>query len=158
MENIWTNPRSSAFGGLAELTTLKCVRLSSNATLPTRATPGSAGLDLYAAAPVYLLPNQRVLVPTDLQILVPPGYCGRITSRSGQSYSHNVDVITGLLDADYTGNVGVLLHNFGLFTYFAPVKTKIAQIVIDKICYPSVQEVSALPTTDRGACGFGSTG
>ena len=87
-------------------------KLSSNAQLPTRATSGSAGYDLYAAESYVVPSNGRQLVRTDIALLVPEGTYGRIASRSGIAWKHFIHVGAGVVDRDYRGNVCVLLFNF----------------------------------------------
>ena len=98
------------------------------------------------------------LVKTDLSIAIPEGCYARVAPRSGLAWKKFIDTGAGVIDADYRGNVGVILFNHSKEDF--PVKTgdRIAQLIIERIAYPEIAEVTELPTTERGAGGFGSTG
>lgn len=136
---------------------LRVVRLTDHAKLPTRGSSGAAGFDLYSAYD-YLVPSRgKVLVKTDLQLEIPKGYYGRIAPRSGLALKHFLDVGAGVLDADYRGNVGIVLFNFSNTDYHVKVGDRIAQLLVEKICIPEVRECLALEDTERADKGFGST-
>ena len=97
-------------------------------------------------------------VETDIRVLLPEGTYGRIAPRSGLAVRHSIDVLAGVVDRDYTGNIVVVLINLGLWPYHVRRGDRIAQLICEKIVVPEVMEVSALPSTARGARGFGSTG
>ncbi|WP_372003283.1 dUTP diphosphatase [Tistrella mobilis] len=132
--------------------------------LPEMKTAGAAGLDLPAAvpadAPIMLAPGGRALVPTGLTMAIPEGYEGQVRPRSGLAFSQGVTVLNapGTIDADYRGELKVLLVNLG----DAPVEItrgmRIAQLVIAPVTATRLVEVEALDDTIRGAGGFGSTG
>ena len=132
--------------------------------LPEMKTAGAAGLDLPAAvpadAPIVLAPGGRTLVPTGLTMAIPEGYEGQVRPRSGLAFSQGVTVLNapGTIDADYRGELKVLLVNLG----DAPVEItrgmRIAQLVIAPVTATRLVEVEALDDTVRGAGGFGSTG
>lgn len=132
--------------------------------LPEMKTAGAAGLDLPAAvpadAPIMLAPGGRTLVPTGLTMAIPEGYEGQVRPRSGLAFSQGVTVLNapGTIDADYRGELKVLLVNLG----DAPVEItrgmRIAQLVIAPVTATRLVEVEALDDTYRGAGGFGSTG
>lgn len=132
--------------------------------LPEMKTAGAAGLDLPAAvpadAPIMLAPGGRALVPTGLTMAIPEGYEGQVRPRSGLAFSQGVTVLNapGTIDADYRGELKVLLVNLG----DAPVEItrgmRIAQLVIAPVTATRLVEVEALDDTVRGAGGFGSTG
>ena len=132
--------------------------------LPAHATPDSAGLDLRAAVPedepVTLAPGARALVPTGLQIALPRGTEGQVRPRSGLAYKHGVTVLNspGTIDADYTGEVGVLLVNHGAEPFVVARGERIAQLVVARYAPVRLQPVERLSDTARGAGGFGSTG
>jgi dUTP pyrophosphatase len=132
--------------------------------LPHYATPDSAGMDLRAAvaddSPITLAPMERALVPTGLQMAIPRGYEVQIRPRSGLAYKHGVTVLNspGTIDADYRGEIGVLLVNLSKETFTVQRGERIAQMVIAAHATARVEEVTALGDTDRGAGGFGSTG
>lgn len=133
-------------------------RLSQNATLPTRATAASAGYDLYSAVEMVVPAKGKAVVPTDLAIAVPEGCYGRVAPRSGLAVKHFLDCGAGVIDADYRGNVGVVLFNFSDTDFVVKPKERIAQLVLERIMTPAVKEVEDLDDTARGSGGFGSTG
>ncbi len=133
-------------------------KLNLNATLPTRGSSWAAGLDLYSIEAVHLSPGQRVLVRTGLAVAIPEGYYGRIAPRSGLATKNGIDVLAGVIDADYRGEIQCLLHNTSDETVELPAQSKICQLIIEKIITPSPAWVDDLADTDRGSGGFGSTG
>lgn len=130
--------------------------------LPVYATAQSAGADLLAAvaADVTLLPGARMLVPTGLQLALPEGYEAQIRPRSGLALRHGVTVLNspGTVDADYRGEVGVILVNLGKEPFVIERGMRIAQLVVAPVAQVVFDEGTSLPDTDRGAGGFGSTG
>jgi len=128
--------------------------------LPSYATEGAAGLDLRADVAVTLAPGQRLLVPTGLSIAIPQGYEGQVRPRSGLALKQGVTCLNtpGTIDADYRGEVGVILVNLGA----APVELargdRIAQLVIAAVARGELVEAVSLPPTGRGEGGFGHTG
>mmetsp|Transcript_50 Transcript_50/g.173 ORF Transcript_50/g.173 Transcript_50/m.173 type:complete len:147 (+) Transcript_50:82-522(+) len=140
---------------------LRVLRLSSNATLPYRASAGAAGYDLASAENVVIAPKDKALVKTDLAIAVPQGYYGRIAPRSSLALKKFIDVGAGVVDSDYRGNVGVVLFNFSNEPFEVKQGDRIAQLILEAIATPPVEEVQdadALVATERGGGGFGSTG
>jgi len=137
---------------------LKFKRLKTNAMLPTRGSAAAAGLDLYSVEAVSLLPQQRALVRTGLAVAIPEGYYGRVAPRSGLATKNGIDVLAGVIDADYRGEIQCLLYNTGDETVELPAQSKICQLIIEKIVTPTACLVNELPETTRGAGGFGSTG
>ena len=132
-------------------------KMSSNATTPVIATDGAVGADLFSSAEVTLLPGALVTVPTDIAIDCPKGFYARVAPRSGLTVKHHIDVMAGVIDNDYRGNVLVALHNFGTETYTVKSGTKIAQLIFERISYPQFDEKSRLSKTKRNHQGFGST-
>jgi dUTP pyrophosphatase len=132
--------------------------------LPAHETDYSAGLDLRAAVeaddPVVLSPGSRALLPTGLQIALPEGYEAQIRPRSGLAYRHGVTVLNspGTIDADYRGEVKVLLINHGEEPFSVERGTRIAQMVVARHARVEWKERNALEETVRGSGGFGSTG
>lgn len=132
--------------------------------LPAHETDYSAGLDLRAAVeaddPVVLSPGRRALLPTGLQIALPEGYEAQIRPRSGLAYRHGVTVLNspGTIDADYRGEVKVLLINHGEEPFSVERGTRIAQMVVARHARVEWKERNALEETVRGSGGFGSTG
>jgi dUTP pyrophosphatase len=130
--------------------------------LPAYATEGAAGLDLVAAvaAPVTLAPGERKLVPTGIAIAVPPGFEAQVRPRSGLALKHGITVLNapGTVDADYRGEVGVILINHGQQPFTINRGERIAQLVVAAYGRVDWLAVADLPETARGAGGFGSTG
>ena len=136
-------------------------RLTDDAKLPTKGTPLSAGYDIYASEDVKIPPFSKKMVSTGLAMTVPEGTYGRVAPRSGLAHKNSIDVLAGIIDRDYTGEVKVILMNLSNDTQEFPKHTRIAQLVLEKIESAEVKEVVDLTTTihsDRGAGGFGSTG
>jgi dUTP pyrophosphatase len=132
--------------------------------LPAYETSASAGMDLRAAvppdAPVTLDPGGRDLLPTGLKIALPEGYEGQVRPRSGLAHDHGVTVLNspGTIDADYRGEVKVLLVNHGAEPFTVERGMRIAQLVVARHARVSWVRQSALEETVRGPGGFGSTG
>ena len=132
--------------------------------LPEYQTLHSAGMDLLAAlAPeetVFLPMGERALIPTGLALEMPAGYEGQIRPRSGLALNYGVTVLNspGTIDADYRGEVKVLLVNLGLDTFTIERGTRIAQLVIQQVARASFEVVAELEDSVRGVGGFGSTG
>jgi dUTP pyrophosphatase len=130
--------------------------------LPDYSTPQSAGLDLRASLeqPVVLQPGERCLIPTGIKIALPPGMEAQVRPRSGLALKHGVTVLNspGTIDADYRGDVGVILVNHGAVAVTIEDGERIAQMVLAKYEQVKWEEVIELTDTDRGDGGFGSTG
>lgn len=130
--------------------------------LPAYATGGSAGLDLAAAleAPVELAPGARALVPTGFAIALPAGYEAQVRPRSGLAVQHGITVLNapGTIDADYRGELGVVLVNLGEHRFTITRGMRIAQLVVAPVSRAALAEVAELPATARAEGGFGSTG
>ncbi|MDA0731763.1 MAG: dUTP diphosphatase [Bacteroidetes bacterium] len=140
---------------------VEVVNLSSH-ELPKYSTNESAGLDLRAElqSPIVLEPGQRSLIPTGLKIALPTGYEAQVRPRSGLAYKHGITVLNspGTIDADYRGDVGVILINHGSEPFTIENGERIAQLIIAKFVQIDWDEVLDLSTTSRGEGGFGSTG
>lgn len=130
--------------------------------LPSYQTAASAGLDLSAALsqPVVLPPGERRLIPTGLALAIPPGFEGQVRPRSGLALRHGVGMVNspGTIDADFRGEVGVILVNHGSEPFVVEPLARIAQLVIAPVARAEVALVERLDSTDRGEGGFGSTG
>lgn len=130
--------------------------------LPTYATVGSAGLDLRAhlEEPKVLQPGERVLVPTGLSLALPEGFEAQVRPRSGLALKHGITVLNspGTVDADYRGDVGVILINLGAEPFTIAPGDRIAQLVLAAYAQVEWAPVEVLPETERGAGGFGHTG
>jgi dUTP pyrophosphatase len=130
--------------------------------LPAYQTDDAAGMDLYAAveAPVALGPGEYGLIPTGLSMALPSGYEAQVRPRSGLSAKHGVTVLNspGTIDADYRGEVKVILINHGQSAFEITRGERIAQMLISPVTHGVLEEVDTLPETVRGEGGFGSTG
>ena len=132
--------------------------------LPAYQSVHAAGLDLLAAvpegAPMILAAGKHALVPTGLTIALPPGYEAQVRPRSGLAAKHGVTVLNapGTVDADYRGEIGVLLINHSDAPFPIRRGERIAQMVIAAVVRGKLIRAATLPTTDRGDGGFGSTG
>ncbi len=146
--------------------TVKIQRLphAEGLALPAYQSAHAAGLDLLAAVPedkpLLMQPGQRALVPTGLMIAVPPGHEAQVRPRSGLALKHGVTVLNspGTVDADYRGEVSVILINHGDEPFTIRRGERIAQLVIAAVTRANLVAVASLPSTDRGSGGFGSTG
>ncbi len=129
---------------------------------PAYASAAAAGLDLHAAceSEVVLAPGARALIPTGIAVALPPGHEAQIRPRSGLALRHGLTVLNspGTIDADYRGEIGVLLVNLGETPVTVRRGERIAQMVVAPIARVTVVEAGALPDSVRGAGGFGSTG
>ena len=145
---------------------LKIMRLphGDGLPLPVYQSALAAGLDLMAAvpadAPVVIPPGDRALVPTGIALAIPNGFEGQVRPRSGLSLNHGVTVLNapGTIDADYRGEIQVILVNLGRNSYTVERGSRIAQLVIAPIMQVVICGVANLDETTRGVRGFGSTG
>jgi len=130
--------------------------------MPAYATAAAAGLDLLAAveATLIIAPLARALVPTGIAIALPEGFEAQVRPRSGLALNHGVTVLNspGTIDADYRGEIGVVLVNLGAEPFTVTRGLGIAQLVIAPVCRAQLRQSAALEATARGAGGFGSTG
>jgi len=130
--------------------------------LPSYATTGSAGIDIYAAVEDKLVisPNQTRLIPTGFQIELPQGYEAQIRPRSGLAINHNIGILNspGTIDSDYRGEVKVILRNFGNTDFVVRRGDRIAQMVVAPYVRVTWEEVKRIEETERGNGGFGHTG
>ena len=150
----------------AEAVTVRVLRLPHGAGLPLPAyqTVDAAGLDLLAAVaetkPVVLARGARALIPTGLALALPAGFEAQVRPRSGLALKHGITVLNspGTIDADYRGEVSVILVNHGEADFVISRGERIAQLVISPVVQAFLVEVDALDDTPRGSGGFGSTG
>lgn len=141
------------------MATLNVKRLVPNAVLPTRGTPGAAGYDLYSTDGFIIMPGHRVVVTTGVAVELPSGTYGRIAPRSGLAVKHGIDVLAGVVDPDYTGEIKVVLVNTDLRRAFMiRPGYRIAQLILENYTSADVVEVPYVAETQRGGGGFGSTG
>lgn len=135
-------------------------KLSPYAFLPTRGTPAAVGLDLYALEATHISSHRIAMVRTGIAVAVPPGYYGRIAPRSGLAAKQGVGVLAGVIDADYRGELIVMLtsHREGLWHHEIQRGDRIAQLILERADIFDPVEVEELDNTVRGEKGFGSSG
>ena len=137
-------------------------RLSTEVSLPKYETSGSSGLDLSAfiKADISLDPGKNVIVPTGLSVAIPQGFEIQIRPRSGLAAKKNISVLNtpGTIDADYRGEIKVILINLGNEVFKIENGLRIAQMVVCPVIQVELEEVNELSNTIRGSGGFGSTG
>jgi dUTP pyrophosphatase len=131
-------------------------------SLPQYMTEGSSGMDLFAslAQEVTLVPGERKLIPAGISVAIPEGFEGQIRPRSGLAIQKGIGIVNGpgTIDADYRGEVSVLLINFGKEPFTIRNGDRIAQMVISPVTRVTLEEVDDLPPTRRQGGGFGHTG
>jgi dUTP pyrophosphatase len=142
------------------VTRLPVRRVRPDATLPSRAYDGDAGLDLPAAEAVVLAPGERAVVGTGLAVAVPDGHAGFVQPRSGLAAKHGITIVNapGLVDSGYRGEVTVVLLNTGDQPFEVEPGMRIAQFVVLPVASVEPVEVAELPETERGERGYGSSG
>jgi dUTP pyrophosphatase len=130
--------------------------------VPRRASAHAAGFDLRAAVDetTVLQPGERRVVPTGIAVAIPPGYEGQVRARSGLALKHGIALVNapGTIDADYRGEIGVIVINHGSEPFTLNRGDRIAQLVIAPVIDASLEPVDVLDETDRGSGGFGSSG
>lgn len=136
-----------------------CKRLIDNAILPTKAYAYDAGWDLYSIEHVTIKPEERASIKTGICLEIPNGYVGLIWPRSGLSVKNGIDVLAGVIDSGYRGEIIVCLYNTDSSKeLLLPAGSKIAQIIIQEIPMSIMTEAFGLSDSDRGRKGFGSSG
>jgi len=139
---------------------IKIKKLNDKATLPSRSSEADAGYDLYNLSDAHqrFEPGQRSLVKTGISVAIPQGHYGRIAPRSGLAYKHGIDVLAGVIDSGYRGEVGVVIINLGDKAHLFEGGSRVAQLIIEKCHDVEWQESENLDDSERGDGGFGSTG
>ncbi|XP_014471789.1 PREDICTED: deoxyuridine 5'-triphosphate nucleotidohydrolase isoform X2 [Dinoponera quadriceps] len=137
---------------------LRFAKLSEKAHAPMKGSEYAAGYDLRSAYKYIVPAHGKELVKTDLQVQVPPGTYGRVAPRSGLAWKNHIDVGAGVIDADYRGNVGIVLFNHSNEDFEIAPGDRVAQLICERIIYPKLEEIEFLSDTSRGIGGFGSTG
>lgn len=137
---------------------LQVKRLNSDATLPTRGSPGAVGYDLHCSNDFSLNGRDTVCVPTGVSIILPDGVYGRIAPRSGLAVKYGVHIMAGVIDPDYIGEIKVVMCSLNGSIHEFKKGDRIAQLVLERCEVPPIVEVDYIPTTSRGDGGFGSTG
>jgi dUTP pyrophosphatase len=137
------------------------------AIVPKRMSLGAAGYDIHSCeeAPVEIEPGSQKIIRTGVGVVIPRGYYGRIAPRSSLAVKHGIDVMAGVIDSDYRGELCVILRNHGDSKYCVSYGDRVAQLVLEKIILPEIEVVRMTPeefnkeySTERGAGAFGSTG
>jgi len=147
-----------------ETVTIRVKQLGSRGTgpLPRYMTPGASGMDLFARLDqeLTLAPGERKLIPTGISVAIPEGFEGQVRPRSGLAIQYGVGLVNGpgTVDADYRGEIGVLLINFGNGPFTVRDGDRIAQMVIARVCRAVWEEADQLPGSERQGGGFGHTG
>lgn len=139
---------------------LQVFKRSANATIPTKGSALAAGYDLYAAEDAVIPGQGQGLVATDISVIVPEGTYGRVAPRLGLAVKHGILTGAGVVDADYRGEIKVVLFNHKPVDFEIKKGDRIAQLVLEKIVNAEIQEITKdqLTSTERGEAGFGSTG
>jgi len=142
-----------------QLLEINVKKLSENATIPTQGTKFAAGYDLYAVEDTVVVCGARKLIKTNISMEIAPGYYGRIAPRSGLAYKNGIDVLAGVIDSDYRGDIGVILYNTDKNIDFEIKKgNRIAQIIFEACYSATLNTVENLDNTLRQGGGYGSTG
>ena len=140
------------------LDTLRFQQLDPRAVLPSRGSSFAAGLDICSIEDVTIGPHERAMVRTGLAVAIPHGFYGRVAPRSGLAVKLGVDVLAGVIDSDYRGELCCVLYNTSNAELSLQAGSKICQLIIEKIITPNAAWAADLDETARGAGGFGSTG
>lgn len=137
---------------------LKFQKLNEKATLPARKSKNACGLDIYSIEEVSITSGYRKAIRTGVAVSIPQGFYGRIAPRSGIALTAGVDVLAGVVDSDYRGEIICLLINLGTDDFKINVGDRIAQLIIEKIALLVPEWDEQLSKTERNIGGFGSTG
>lgn len=133
-------------------------KLRAEARLPTRGSAEAAGADLYSAEDAIVPARGRIMVKTGISIAIPKNTYFRVSPRSGLALKHGIDVMAGVIDSDYRGEVCVILSNFTDVAFHVAEGDRVAQGILEVIHLADIEEVDDLDSTERGAGAFGSTG
>lgn len=140
------------------LNVLRFKQLDPRAVLPSRGSALAAGLDVCCVEELRMEPRQRVMARTGLAVAIPSGFYGRVAPRSGLAAKNGLDVLAGVIDSDYRGEICCVLYNTGDEPINLSAGSKICQLIIEQIITPEAAWATDLDDTARGAGGFGSTG
>lgn len=138
--------------------TIKFKKLHDDAKLPTRGSAQACGLDLYSIERQTIQPGERIPFRTGLAMSIPYGFYGRIAARSGLVFRHGINVLGGVIDADYRGEVVCLLTNLSDVEFTIEPGQRFAQLIIEQVAMGDPEWASDLCQTARASGGFGSTG
>lgn len=137
---------------------LKIKKIHKNATIPSFAHPGDAGMDLHVPEQVEIKAGERKSIPLGLAFEIPEGYVGLMWDKSGLSHKHGIKTFGGVIDSGYRGEVHAGVMNLSTETYVFEKGHKITQLVIQKVEHPEIVEVEELSSSVRGHGAFGSSG
>ena len=143
---------------MGEFWTISLTRTQPNAIQPTQAHASDAGWDLYSCEPKTILPSERAIINTGISLAIPKSFVGLIRPRSGMAVKQGIDVLAGVIDSGYRGEVKVCLLNTGNIPVTIEVGDRIAQILFQEVPKFKLNEVADLNETDRNSEGFGSSG
>lgn len=143
---------------ITPLDVLRFKQLDPRAVLPTRGSSFAAGLDICSIEDLTIEPHQRATARTGLAVAIPHEYYGRVAPRSGLAVKQGLDVLAGVIDSDYRGELCCVLYNTSDAAIHLSAGSKICQVIVEKIITPKATWVNDLDETARGAGGFGSTG
>jgi dUTP pyrophosphatase len=137
----------------------RIVLLNSDSRYPTKSHVTDAGYDLFSTEDVSLKPLQRKVVKTGIKLSIPSGFYGRVAPRSGLAVKNGIDVLAGVIDSGYNGEIGVVLINTDKFESVSlPKSSRIAQLIFEKCEDMNFETVLSLDASERDVGGFGSTG
>jgi len=137
---------------------VEIVVMENGGSVPSKGSTDAAGFDLHSNEDYTLEPKQRHLFKLGIRMAIPEGYYGQIAPRSGLAYKYGIQVLAGVIDSDYRGEVGVILYNSGDKALNVAKYDRIAQMLFKKVESPILVECLVLDETTRGIGGFGSTG
>jgi len=137
---------------------VKIKRLNSEVKLPNYANPGDAGMDFFSAENVIINSGERKTVKTGISMAIPVGFVGLFWDKSGLASKKGIKTMAGVIDSGFRGEIGIVLKNLGDDEFVIEKNMKIAQMLIQPIYSPELEEVESLEETERGQGGFGSTG
>ncbi|MFC1638347.1 dUTP diphosphatase [Patescibacteria group bacterium] len=137
---------------------LKIKKLNSEAKVPQCAIGGDAAMDLYSIDDIVLKPGDLLPCKTGIAVAIPEGYAGLIWDKSGIALNGGIKTMGGVIDSNYRGEIAVIMVNLSKKDYTINKGDKVAQILIQKVECPMIEEVEELDDTERGEGGFGSTG
>ena len=138
--------------------TVRIKKLNEEAKLPEYAHQGDAGMDVFGLEEVVLQPGERAIVPTGVAMAVPEGHVALVWDKSGRAVKEGLTTMAGVIDSGYRGEVGIVMLNTSQEAVTIEKHQKVAQILIQPVVSPQLQEVEDLDDTSRGEGGFGSTG
>lgn len=137
---------------------LKIEKVHPEAKIPVRAYEGDAGMDLFSVEEVSIAPGANYAVATGLKMAIPAGYAGFVWDKSGLALKQRIKTMAGVIDANYRGEVKVVLLNLNTEPYLVEKGSKVGQLVVTKVEFPVAVEGSVNEATSRGEKGFGSSG